>query len=77
MNFIREYINKLADDGMQGQEIADQLGVSISMVSSYKLHNYNPSITVAKHMYGTKGIVFHPFSEESLKLEIEKDTNVK
>jgi len=73
MIFIKDYITSLADDGKQGQEIADLLGVSISMVSSYKLHNYNPSITVAKHIYTHQGLVLHPFSEDSLQLEIEKD----
>ena len=73
MQLIKDYVNSLVDEGIEGGEIAQKLGVSVSMVSSYKLHSYNPSLQVAKHVYETEGIVFHPFSEDSLKYEIEKD----
>lgn len=75
MKFIAEYISTLAEDGMHGADIAKKLGVSNSMVSSYKAGSFNPSITVAKKVYMDEGIIFHPFSEESLKYEIEKDKN--
>jgi len=74
MQFIEEYVNTLVDDNKQGFEIAERLGVSVSMVSSYKKGEYNPSITVAMYVYKNEGIVFHPFSEESLKFEIKKDS---
>ena len=75
MKFIAEYISTLADAGMHGADIAKKLGVSNSMVSSYKAGSFNPSITVAKKVYLDEGIIFHPFSEESLKHEIKKDRN--
>lgn len=75
MILITKYISNLIDNGMQGIDIANKLGVSVSMVSSYKAGSFNPSITVAKKVYLEEGIIFHPFSEESLKYEIEKDKN--
>ena len=73
MRFISEYVISLTDTGIPGVEIAEKLGVSVSMVSSYKSGSYNPSITVAKRIYVDEGITFHPFSEDSLKFEILKD----
>lgn len=73
VEFIEEYVSTKLENGELGREIADSLGVSVSMVSSYKKGEYNPSLSVAKHVYKNEGIVFHPFSEAGLKLEIEKD----
>lgn len=73
VTYIADYIIEKVDSGMSGYEIADELGVSVSMVSSYKHNNYNPSIGVAKKVYVDTNIVLHPFSEESLKIEITKD----
>jgi len=70
---IAEYVAQLVDNGIQGIEIAEKLGVSVSMVSSYKGGSYNPSLTVAKRVYLDEGLVFHPFSENGLKHEIAKD----
>jgi len=70
---IADYVAQLVDKGIQGIEIAEKLGVSVSMVSSYKGGSYNPSITVAKRIFTTDGIVFHPFSKSGLQLEIAKD----
>lgn len=71
--FIHEYVKERLDKGELGYQIADALGVSVSMVSSYKKGDYNPSLTVAKTVYRNEGIVFHPFSEDGLKYEISKD----
>lgn len=73
MNFIKDLILSMLEHDQSSYDIAGYLGVSVSMVSSYKLHNYNPSITVAKTVYTKSNIVLHPFSEESLKYEIAKD----
>jgi transcriptional regulator with XRE-family HTH domain len=71
--FIKDYIAERLEGGDLGYVIAEALGVSVSMVSSYKLGGYNPSLSVAKTVYRQEGIVLHPFSEESLKVELSKD----
>lgn len=73
VEFIEEYINARLDNGLMGHQVADLLGVSVSMVSSYKKGDYNPSLNVAKRVYQNEGIVFHPFSKDALELEIAKD----
>ena len=60
----------MVDDGASSYEIAELLGVSVSMVSGYKLHQYNPSLEVAKNVYKKTNVVLHPFAEQSLKLEL-------
>ena len=74
LRFIQDYVRTKTEDGESGAEIARQLKVSLSMVSSYKLHDYKPSLTVAKNVYKNEGIVLHPFSKESLEKEISDDT---
>ena len=61
------------EEGLTGYEIAKKLGVTSAMVSTYKNNNYMPSITVAKKVYAEEGITLHPFSEESLKYELNKE----
>ena len=74
LNFIKDYVDKRIDeDGEKGSEVAESIGISTSMVSSYKNHKYNPSLSVAKKVYLRDNIVLHPFSEESLKFEIDGD----
>ena len=70
MNFIKKYVEDKVASGMLGREIAIDLGISVMMVSQYKNWEYFPSIAVAKRVYTNEGIVLHPFSEESLKYEI-------
>ena len=74
MTFIKEYIEASIDKGVPSKIIARELNVSVSMVSAYRLHQYNPSLAVAKTVYQIDFTVLHPFSEESLKYEIEKDS---
>jgi ribosome-binding protein aMBF1 (putative translation factor) len=74
LRFIQDFIKAKVDNGESGADIAKQLQVSISMVSSYKHHDYKPSLFVAKTAYKNEGIVLHPFSKESLKKEIADDT---
>ena len=73
VEFIEEYVNTRLENGQMGHQVAELLGVSVSMVSSYKRGDYNPSLNVAKHVYQNEGIVFHPFSKDALVLEIAKD----
>lgn len=73
MKTIQELVKELVDSGETSNEIASYLSISVSMVSAYKKQSYNPSITVAKTVYTKSQIVLHPFSEESLQLEIAKD----
>lgn len=69
--FVKDYIlSKL--ESKTSVEVSHELGVSLSMLSSYKNQGYKPSISVAKRVYGLDGVVLHPFGEESLKLEINK-----
>lgn len=58
-------------------EVAKHLGVSTAMVSTYKLHKYNPSLDVAKTVFATDGTVLHPYSASSLLLEIKEDNERK
>lgn len=69
--FIDEYIKQQVADGMEQKEIADILGVKPSMISTYKGGSYKPSITVAIAAYENLGVVFHPYSEDSLKHELK------
>lgn len=71
MRFIKEYIEEQLIT-YESKDLAPRLGVSISMLSSYKRQGYNPSITVAKAVYTLDKVVLHPFSEESLQFEINK-----
>ena len=69
--FVKDYIlSKL--DSKTSVEVSQELGVSLSMLSSYKNQGYKPSISVAKRAYELDGVVLHPFGEESLKLEVSK-----
>lgn len=72
---IQDYIKGLEDDGTQGGEIAQLLGVSASMVSIYKHQGYNPSLKLALNIYKNTKKVLHPFYEESLKYELTKRYN--
>ena len=70
--FVKEYIIKLREEGLMGKQIAEKLGVSVSMVTQYEKENYNPSLETAKKVYTETGIALHPFGEENLKLEVNK-----
>jgi len=74
MVLIQTLIQEMKDNGMKGHEIANDLGISNSMVSSYVCQNFSPSLNVAMRVYTDKGITLHPYNEESLKYEIELDT---
>ena len=67
---IQEYVAEQLED-LTSIELKDKLGVSLSMLSSYK-KSYNPSLDVAKRIYKIDNVVLHPFSDESLKYELEK-----
>ena len=71
LTFVSDFIKSLSEE-KSGYEIAELLGVSSSMVSSYKHSNYNPSLEVAKRAYINFEVVLHPFSEESLSYDIER-----
>jgi transcriptional regulator with XRE-family HTH domain len=73
LQFVKDYLDRRVEEGELGSDIAESIGVSTSMVSSYRNHKYNPSISVAKRVYTLEGITLHPFSEASLILEIERD----
>lgn len=72
MVLIQTLIDEMSAEGLKGYEIAEHLGVSTSMVSSYRRQGFDTSINVALKVYQEKKIVLHPFAEESLKYEIEK-----
>jgi hypothetical protein len=65
---IQEYVAAQLEE-LTSIELKDKLGVSLSMISSYK-KSYNPSLEVAKRVYKADKVVLHPFAEESLKYEL-------
>jgi len=72
MVLVQTYIQSLEEEGLNGRDIAEKLGVSTSMISTYKHNDYNPSISVAKKVLQDVNITLHPFSKESLQHEINK-----
>lgn len=68
---VQEYVLKQLET-IESTQLARELGISVSMLSSYK-KSYNPSLEVAKKVFKRDGIVLHPFAEESIKYEIKKD----
>lgn len=70
---VQGYIKGKESDGLNTEEIAQCLGVSKGMVSSYRGADYKPSIRTAMYIYASEGIVLHPFAKESLEYEIKKD----
>lgn len=70
MKKIKGYIDEQLENSTS-IELAAKLQISLSMLSSYK-KSFNPSLEVAKRIYLADKITLHPFSEESLKYEIEK-----
>lgn len=72
MKFVKDYVEEKLTN-YTTTEVADMLGISISMITAYKRYNYNASLEVAKRVYVLDGVVLHPFSEASIKFEISKD----
>ncbi len=70
---IKSFLVMLQEQKLSNYEIADILGTSVAMVSNYRNHKYNPSLDVAKRVYKYANVTLHPFSEDSLKIEIAKD----
>lgn len=70
---IQSYIDDLEKQGLNGVEISKHLGVSASMISTYKANRFNISLKQAKYLYQTYGVVIHPYSEASLKAELKLD----
>jgi len=69
---IKTLIEEMSAKGLKGYEIAERLGVSNSMVSSYTTQGFDASFNVAVKVYQDMKIVLHPFAEESLIYEINK-----
>lgn len=69
--FIKDYLLQKLEE-KTSVDLANELRVSVSMLSSYKLQGYKPSITVAKRVYELDRIALHPFSAESLEYELAK-----
>jgi len=71
--FIKDYINNKHDDEyVEFKDLAAHLGISVQMISAYRLQGYNPSLAVAIRVYLLDKIVLHPFAESSLQKEIKK-----
>jgi transcriptional regulator with XRE-family HTH domain len=70
---IQSYIEDLENQGMTGVEISKHLRVSASMISTYKSNRYNISLKQAKLIYKLYGVTIHPYSEASLKAELNLD----
>ena len=71
MTSIQEYIKSELEE-RRADEVADRLGISVPMISSYKTQGYNPSIRVAMKVYMLDNVVLLPFSKEGLEHEIKK-----
>jgi len=71
---IKEYIQKKREEGYTGQEIAEYLGISSGMVSSYK-NGYYPSLSTALVIFEKDEIVIHPFSKDALEYELKMKGN--
>ncbi|EAK0091962.1 TPA: hypothetical protein R8I27_001664 [Campylobacter jejuni] len=70
---IKEFRGNNGNGRLSNREaLAELLGVNISMISIYSKSNVTPSLKVAINLYKNTGVVLHPFSEESLKYEINK-----
>jgi len=72
---IQEYIANQLEE-LTSVELKDKLGVSLSMISSYK-KSYNPSLDVAKRVYQADKVVLHPYAEESLQYELTSSNTDK
>ncbi len=72
MQFVQDYIKKKLEDSTF-DALANELGISAPMINNYNKGEYNPSLNTAKKIYTHDGTVLHPFSEDSLIFEIEKD----
>ena len=60
--------------GMKRKELAAKLDLTVAMVGNYMNDKgYLPSLTVAKTVFDLDNVVLHPFAEESLRTEIERD----
>jgi len=74
MLFISDYLKDKLATGMTNKDIANELDLTVAMVGQYRLkRGYNASLSTAKKVYTIDEVVLHPFSEESLKYEINKD----
>lgn len=72
MTTITTYIKNLKEEGLNTTEIAQRLGVSQPMVSSYVKEGFNCKLSTAINIYRDYNIILHPFAEESLKYELER-----
>lgn len=68
---IQAYIKQKLEEETS-YEVAEDLGISVPMISSYKTQGYNPSIKVAVKAFELDNIVLLPFSKEGLEHEIAK-----
>lgn len=71
---VSNFIESLREEkDCTSKEISKILGVSISMVCQYEQGHYKPSLATAKKVYKSHKIALHPFGEDNLQLEIDKD----
>ena len=73
MKKIQDLIFEWEDEGLKSTEIAMRLGVSQPMVSTYKKDNGNVNLGTALYVFKEYNICLHPFAEESLIYELNKN----
>lgn len=73
MKKIQELIFEWEDEGLKSTEIAMRLGVSQPMVSTYKKDNGNVNLGTALYVFKEYNVCLHPFAEESLIYELNKN----
>ena len=76
MKRIQELIFEWEDEGLKSTEIAMRLGVSQPMVSTYKKDNGNVNLGTALYVFKEYNICLHPFAEESLVYELNKNNEL-
>ncbi len=73
MKKIQDLIFEWEDEGLKSTEIAMRLGVSQPMVSTYKKDNGNVNLGTALYVFKEYNVCLHPFAEESLIYELNKN----
>jgi len=78
--YIAEALDKIKEDNPQldtQASLAEYIGISSPMISTYKTGESNPNILNASKIWEYFGIQVEPFTELSLQAEVERRLRVK
>ena len=76
---IRTLLLKQKELGKSSAQIAEDLNITTAMISTYKRHNYMPSLITARSIYKVYSEVVFPYSFEAVSSSgygHEFDTNL-